>query len=189
MWHNLLDFQIPALEKVIRTIAVYLLILIIFRFTGKRSMASLNTMDFVVMFLLSNVVQNAIIGNDNSLSGGAVGAVTLVVANAVVDRLAFRFTGFRRLLEGTATQLITDGRVDDKALRHLGMRREELEHAIRLQDGDDAKEIADGVLQPGGQLVLTLKAGEQDANHDDITALLRRLDRIEALLRPATPAS
>ena len=187
MWHNLLDFQIPALEKVVRTIAVYLLILIIFRFIGKRSIASLNTMDFVVMFLLSNVVQNAIIGNDNSLAGGAVGAVTLVVANSVVDRLAYRFTGFRRLLEGTATNVITDGEVDHAALRHLGMRREELEHAIRLQDGDDATEIAEGVLQPGGQLVLTLKKGQQDATHDDITELHRRLDRIEALLRPAAP--
>jgi uncharacterized membrane protein YcaP (DUF421 family) len=178
MWHNLLDFQIPALEKVVRTIAVYLLILLIFRIIGKRSISSLNTMDFVVMFLLSNVVQNAIIGNDNSLSGGAVGAVTLVVANSVVDRLAYAFPAFRRLVEGTATVVIKDGEFDHPALRRLGMRTE---------DGDDVSEIGSGVLQPGGQLVLTLKKGQQDATHDDITALHRRLDRIEALLRPGAP--
>lgn len=183
MWHNLFVFQLPVLEKVVRTVAVYLLILLIFRVIGKRSIGSLNTMDFVVMFLLSNVVQNAIIGNDNSLVGGAVGAVTLVVTNNVVDRLAFAFPAFRRLIEGTATQVVDDGRVDLAVLRRLGMRQEELDHAIRLQNGDDVAEIGSGTLQPGGQLILTLKPGEQDATHDDVADLRRQLDRIEALLR------
>jgi uncharacterized membrane protein YcaP (DUF421 family) len=182
MWHNLFVFQIPGLEKVVRTVAVYLLILLIFRVIGKRSISSLNTMDFVVMFLLSNVVQNAIIGNDNSLVGGAVGAVTLVVTNTVVDRLAFTFPAFRRFVEGTAVQLVDDGKVETAVLRRLGMRQEELDHAIRLQNGDDVSEIGDGTLQPGGQLILTLKPGEQDATHGDIADLRRQLDRIEALL-------
>ena len=183
MWHNLFAFQIPVLEKVVRTVAVYLLILLIFRITGKRSIASLNTMDFVVMFLLSNVVQNAIIGNDNSLAGGIVGAVALVVTNSVVDRLALAFPAFRRFIEGTATQVVTDGSVDRAALRRLGMRQAELDHAIRLQNGDDVSEIGTGTVQPGGQLILTLKPGEQDATHSDIDDLRRQLDRIEALLR------
>jgi uncharacterized membrane protein YcaP (DUF421 family) len=183
MWHDLFIFQIPVLEKVVRTVAVYLLILLIFRVIGKRSIGSLNTMDFVVMFLLSNVVQNAIIGNDNSLIGGAVGAGTLVLTNAIVDRLAFEFPAFRRLVEGTATQVVDDGKVDAAALRRLGMRQEELDHAIHLQDGDDVSEIGNGTLQPGGQLILTLKPGEQDADHNDIADLRKQLDRIEALLR------
>jgi uncharacterized membrane protein YcaP (DUF421 family) len=183
MWHDLFTFQIPVLEKVVRTVAVYLLILLIFRVIGKRSIGSLNTMDFVVMFLLSNVVQNAIIGNDNSLIGGAVGAGTLVLTNAIVDRLAFEFPAFRRLVEGTATQVVDDGKVDAAALRRLGMRQEELDHAIHLQDGDDVSEIGNGTLQPGGQLILTLKPGEQDADHNDIADLRKQLDRIEALLR------
>lgn len=183
MWHSLFDFQIPVLEKVVRTVAVYVLILLIFRIIGKRSIASLNTMDFVVMFLLSNVVQNAIIGNDNSLVGGAVGAVTLVVTNTVVDRLAFAFPAFRRLVEGTATQVIDNGAVDRAALRRLGLRQDELDHAIRMQNGDDVSEIGDGTLQPGGQLILTLKPEEQDATHGDIADLHQRLDRIEELIR------
>ncbi len=182
MWHDLLVIQIPPLEKIIRTVAVYLLILLIFRVIGKRSISSLNTMDFVVMFLLSNVVQNAIIGNDNSLAGGAIGAVTLVVANSVVNRLALAYPAFRVLVEGRATRVITDGKADPKALRRLGIRRAELDHAIRLQNGDDVAEVGTGMLEPGGQLVLTLKPEEQDATHADIQALHRRLDRIEALL-------
>ena len=182
MWHDLFVVQIPVLEKILRTIAVYVLIVLIFRIIGKRSISSMNTMDFVVMFLLSNVVQNAIIGNDNSFSGGAVGAVTLIATNSVVNRLALVSPTFRRLVEGTATDVITDGVADKAALRRLGMRTADLDHAIRTQNGDDISEIGRGTVEPGGQLVLTLKAKEQDATHGDIEDLTRRLERIEALL-------
>ena len=182
MWHSLFADQIPFLEKVLRTVAVYALILVIFRMIGKRSIGALNTMDFVVMFLLSNVVQNAIIGNDDSLIGGAIGALTLVGLNALVDRLAFRYPAVRIFLEGRPVDVISDGHADEAALRRLGMREEELDHAIRMQNGDDVSEVATGVLEPGGQLILTLKPADQDADHADIAALKAQLDRIEALL-------
>ena len=182
MWHDLFADQIPFLEKVFRTVAVYVLILVIFRMIGKRSIGALNTMDFVVMFLLSNVVQNAIIGNDDSFIGGAIGALTLVGLNALVDRLAFRYPAVRILLEGKPVDVIRDGKAEEATLRRLGMRREELDHAIRMQNGDDLSEVASGVLEPGGQLVLTLKPADQDADQSDIAALRAQLDRIEALL-------
>jgi len=78
MWHAIFVIQIPVLEKIVRTVLVYATIVVLFRLAGKRGLATLNTLDFVVVFLLSNVVQNAIIGNDNSFSGGAIGAATLV---------------------------------------------------------------------------------------------------------------
>src|ERR1700712_1181009 len=127
MWHDLFADQIPLLEKVFRPIAVYALILVIFRMIGKRSISALNTMDFVVMFLLSNVVQNAIIGNDDSFVGGAIGAITLVAVNSLVDRLAYRYPAVRRLIEGSAVDVITDGRAEEATLRRLGMRQEELD--------------------------------------------------------------
>jgi uncharacterized membrane protein YcaP (DUF421 family) len=139
-------------------------------------------MDFVVMFLLSNVVQNSIIGSDNSLLGGVIGAVTLVVTNSVVDRLALAYPAFRVLVEGRPIQVVTDGVADRGTLRKLGMRQADLDHAIRLQNGDDTQEIGSGILEPGGQLILTLKPDQQDATHADIAALNQRLDRIEALL-------
>ena len=77
MWHSMFAVQIPILEKILRTVLVYATILILFRLVGKRDLATLNLFDFVVLFLLSNVVQNAIIGNDTSLLGGIIGAVTL----------------------------------------------------------------------------------------------------------------
>ncbi len=182
MWHDLFVNQIPFLEKVFRTVAVYALILVIFRMIGKRSISALNTMDFVVMFLLSNVVQNAIIGNDDSFVGGAIGAITLVAVNSLVDRLAYNYPAFRRLIEGNAVDVISDGQAEEAALRRLGMRAEELDRAIRLQNGDDITEVATGTLEPGGQLVLTLKPEDQAADQGDIAALRAQLDRIEALL-------
>jgi hypothetical protein len=87
MWQAMFAEQIPPAEKILRTIIVYALIAVLFRLTGKRGLASMNTFDVVVIFLLSNVVQNAIIGNDTSLTGGIFGAATLVAINTGVNRL------------------------------------------------------------------------------------------------------
>ena len=86
MWRAMFVEQIPLTEKVLRTVLVYALIAVLFRIAGKRGLANLNTFDFVVIFLLSNVVQNAVIGNDTSLTGGVVGAVTLVTVDMIVTR-------------------------------------------------------------------------------------------------------
>ncbi|MFB6946668.1 DUF421 domain-containing protein [Streptomyces sp. NPDC060286] len=102
MWHDLLSVQVPIAEKVLRTVGVYALIVILFRLSGKRGLANLNTFDFVVIFLLSNVVQNAVIGNDNSLLGGAIGATTLVAVNAALNRWLAVNERAVRLVEGKA---------------------------------------------------------------------------------------
>ncbi|MFC4591794.1 DUF421 domain-containing protein [Sphaerisporangium corydalis] len=169
-------------EKLIRTILVYALIVVIFRLVGKRDLAGMTTFDFVVIFLLSNVVQNAVIGSDNSLLGGVVGAVALVGTNELLNHLAVRYERVSRILHGTSTVVIRDGRPMTENLRRLGIHPQQLEHAIRMQNGDDMAEIAIGELAETGQLVLTLKPEEQSADKDDIAALNRRLDAIDALL-------
>ncbi len=88
--HDLWTSGEPLAEKVIRTVAVYLGVLLLLRLAGKRDLAQLNTSDLVVLLLLSNVVQNAVIGDDNSLVGGLVGAVALVAVNSVIVRLVQR---------------------------------------------------------------------------------------------------
>jgi uncharacterized membrane protein YcaP (DUF421 family) len=189
MWHDMFAEQLPAAEKVIRTVAVYALLAVLFRATGKRGLASMNTFDVIVVFLLSNVVQNAVIGDDNSLTGGLIGAVTLVVVNAAVNRLILVSALAQRLFEGTPTDVIVDGRVVPRSLRRLGLRRSELEQAVRLQNGDDIADVDHGSLEPGGQLVLSLKRAEQGATKGDVDALRAQLDRIEAQLRGPSPTS
>jgi uncharacterized membrane protein YcaP (DUF421 family) len=182
MWHAMFVEQIPLAEKILRTVLVYALIAVLFRVAGKRGLANLNTFDFVVIFLLSNVVQNAVIGNDTSLTGGAVGAVTLVTVNAVVNRVIASNATAARVFDGNPTTVISGGHVVNRALRHLGLRRSELDHAVRLQNGDDVAEVQHGSLEPGGQLVLTLKHSEQGATKADIAEVTARLSRIETLL-------
>ena len=134
MWHAMFAEQIPLAEKILRTVIVYALIAVLFRLTGKRGLASLNTFDVVVIFLLSNVVQNAIIGNDTSLTGGIIGAVTLVAVNTGVNRLIAVSGTAARIFDGDATTVITGGHAVNRALRRLGMRRSELNTAVRLQN-------------------------------------------------------
>jgi uncharacterized membrane protein YcaP (DUF421 family) len=174
--------QIPLAEKILRTILVYAIVAVLFRLTGKRGLASLNTFDIIVLFVLSNVLQNAIIGNDTSLTGGAIGAVTLVAVNAALNRLITVSPLAARIFEGHATTVVSHGQVVAPALRRLGIRRSELDHAVRLQNGDDISEIGHGSLEPSGQLVLTLKPGEQSATKKDVAELTGRLRRIEDLL-------
>jgi uncharacterized membrane protein YcaP (DUF421 family) len=182
MWHAMFAEQLPLAEKILRTVIVYAVIALLFRLTGKRGLATMNTFDFVVIFLLSNVVQNAVIGNDTSLTGGIIGAVTLVTVNTAVNRLIAVSATAARIFDGQATTVIRDGHVVEAALRHLGLRRSELDHAVRLQNGDDVSEVGLGSLEPGGQLVLTLKAAEQGATKADIAELTSRLGQIERLL-------
>ncbi len=182
MWHAMFVEQIPSSEKILRTVLVYALVATLIRLSGKRGLAGLNTLDIVVMTLLSNVVQNAIIGNDLSITGGAIGAVTLVAVNAVANRLAVRNALFERLFDGTDTKVITNGELDVRALNRLGVRSTALDHAVRMQNGEDVSQVADGVLEPGGQLLLTLRADEQGATKGDVERLTLQLARIEAAL-------
>jgi len=174
--------QIPLTEKILRTVIVYALLAVLLRLTGKRGLASMNTFDFIVIFLLSNVVQNAVIGSDSSLVGGMVGAVTLVAVNTAVNRLIAANAAAARIFDGRATTVIKNGHVIDQALRRLALRRGEVDNAVRLQNAADVSQVQDGCLEPGGQLVLTLKASEQGATKGDVAELMSYLRRIERLL-------
>src|SRR3954463_10039003 len=137
MWTDLTHLDISVLDKIIRTVVVYWALIVLLRLAGKRDLAQLNSFDLIVMLLLSNVVQNAIIGDDNSLVGGLVGAAVLVALNALVGRAAPRNEGRGRVFEGTPTVLIDDGCYRDEALRHEGLRRADVDAAIRRQGAGD----------------------------------------------------
>jgi uncharacterized membrane protein YcaP (DUF421 family) len=133
MARDLLVAQIPLLDKVLRTIAVYLFLVLALRLAGKRELAQLNSFDLVVLLLLSNTVQNAIIGPDNSLLGGLLGAAVLLAANYTTVRLGFQYPALARALEGTPTTLVQDGTMLDDNLRRYLITREELMAAIRAR--------------------------------------------------------
>ncbi|MGZ6973067.1 MAG: hypothetical protein ACXVKQ_03940 [Acidimicrobiia bacterium] len=101
-------------EKILRTVVVYLAIVILLRLFGKRELAQLNSFDLVVLLLLSNVVQNAIIGPDTSLWGGLLGAATLLALNMVVVRVVKRWPALDALFEGKRNPIVIDGKYDEQ---------------------------------------------------------------------------
>jgi len=174
MTRDLLVTQIPLLEKVLRSIAVYLFLVLALRLAGKRELAQLNSLDLVVLLLLSNTVQNAIIGPDNSLLGGLIGATVLMALNYAAVRLGFRHRSVARALQGTATVLVEHGRALRRNLRRNLISTEELTSAVRRQGAHSLREVDSVVLEANGTLTVELP--------DRTEEILRRLERIEALL-------
>lgn len=177
---DLFQMGIPIAEKALRTVGVYAGLLILLRLGGKRDLAQLNSFDLVVLLLLSNDVQNAVIGNDNSLLGGLLGAAILVAVNAVVVRALRRSPRGVRWFEGTATSLVHDGEVDHAALRREGLLVGDVNVAIRRQGASSVKDVEDAVLGPGGTIEVDLKPEAQLARASDIARLEAKLDRLLA---------
>lgn len=185
MWHDLLTTGIPYGEKALRTILVYTAVIFLLRAMGRRDLAQLNTFDLVVMLLLSNVVQNAVIGQDDSLAGGLFGAAVLLAANSAVVHAASRFERVRQLLEGRPLVLVEDGRPRRRTIARLGLRTSDVRAAVRRQGGDDVGESSLVTLEPGGTLLVKLKAADQSADKADIDELRTALRRIERRLDAA----
>ena len=176
--HDLFTIGEPIGEKAIRTIAVYLGLLILLRLAGKRDLAQLNTFDLVVLLLLSNVVQNAVIGNDNSLAGGLLGAAILIAGNSLLVRLARRSDVVDKVFEGGQTVLVRDGVVVEEELRHLGIRRADLEASVLRQNANSIDDVAVARLEPGGAIVVELRDEAKAATRADIERLEAKLDKL-----------
>ena len=184
--NDLFEMGVPVAEKLLRTVAVYGFILILLRVAGRRDLAQLSTFDLVVVLLLSNVVQNAVIGPDNSLTGGLLGAVVLIVVNEVWSRSVGRSAALVRAVEGSPVTLVSDGHYVQRALQRSGIRAADLDQSLHMQGADGVGEVAAATLNPRGSLVVELKYEDQNASRGDLDELRRHLDdalrRIEGRL-------
>jgi len=161
-------------DKTIRTLAVYLAILLLLRLAGKRSVAQLSTFDFVVILLLSNVVQNAIIGPDNSLFGGILGATLLILVNFVLVFFTFLNPRIERDLRGRETTLIVGGELQERELRRELITSSELEAALRRQGYRGVDAVQAATLEPQGVMTVTPKP---QPTIEDVLAALERIER------------
>jgi len=144
--------DIPVWEKIVRPIVVYLFILAMFRLLGKRQVAQMTPFDLVILMILSNVMQNAMIGNDNSLTGGLVGGAALLLFNWLVTRVSSRSRFLQRKIEGDPTLLVHHGRVIEGALRNEGLSREDLLANLRMQGVFNIEDVRAAVLENSGRL-------------------------------------
>jgi len=185
LWSDLLVPDISVAEKMIRPVIVYVFLVVGLRIAGKRELAQLNPFDLVVLLTLSNTVQNAIIGSDNSVSGGLIGATTLLIVNYVVVRFVFKYDALDRVIEGEPDVLIDGGVVNRDRLRRELITEAELCSAARKQGFETLDQVERAVLEPGGIIsFVARKPTSEDERHAEVLAELSAIRRQLAAALP-----
>ena len=174
MIQSMFHLPLPVLEKILRPMIVYLFLIVFLRLFGKRELAQLNPFDLVVLLSLSNTVQNAMIGDDNSVSGGVIGAFSLLAINWALTRMLFRSPKLSMVLEGSATVLIRHGVVDWEATKKEALTEVELRSVMHKQGFDSYDEVEKCVLEPNGNFYMEgIKEKGDDAQR---AALMRAIE-------------
>ena len=176
MMQSMFHLHLPLLEKILRPMIVYVFLILFLRLFGKRELAQLNPFDLVVLLSLSNTVQNAIIGDDNSVTGGIIGALSLLTINWVLMRFLFRFPKVNGALEGTETVLIQHGKVDVQAMKSETLTEVELLSVLHKQGLDSFGQVERCVLEPNGTFyVEPIKPSDEDKQRADVLEAVRAL--------------
>lgn len=181
VWSDLLVPGVPIVEKIVRPLVVYFALLVLIRMFGKRELAQLNPFDLVVLLTISNTVQNAIIGNDNSLAGGLIGVMTLLIVNFLVVRFMYGHEKLERLVEGDATVLVENGHIVKDRLDRELITLAELEAAAHRQGFESLDDVQRAILEPGGTLAFLGRKPTVDTIRQE--ELMGRLDEIRDLLK------
>ena len=185
LWHDMFFLGLPVAEKILRPVIVYVFLIAGLRLAGKRELAQLNPFDLVVLLTISNTVQNAIIGDDNSITGGLIGAMTLLFVNHVVVRYLYGHERLDRLIEGDPDVLVEDGVVKMDRLKQELITIGELSAAAHKQGFASLDDVDRAVLEPGGSICFFAKRPTPEAERH--MELLARLDRLSAQLATIRP--
>jgi len=178
-WSDMFYLQLPILEKILRPVFVYLFLLIGLRLAGKRELAQLNPFDLIVLLTLSNTVQNAIIGDDNTVTGGLLGAATLLLVNYLVVRFVHRHRTLETLVTGKRDYLMRGGRVLRDHLEHELITRAELIAAAHRQGISSLAEVDSAVLESTGTITFVQKKpSTDDIRHHEVMDAIDHL-RVE----------
>jgi uncharacterized membrane protein YcaP (DUF421 family) len=168
---------VPVAEKVLRPVIVYIFLIAGLRLAGKRELAQLNPFDLIVLLTISNTVQNAIIGNDNSLIGGLIGAVTLLVINHGLVRFLYSHERIERIVEGRCVTLMENGKTLDDAMKRELVTPEELEEAARREGVGSLEDVDRAILESGGHISIIERRIDPAADrHSEILARLNAID-------------
>jgi uncharacterized membrane protein YcaP (DUF421 family) len=179
--HDMFALGLPLAEKILRPIVVYIFLVVSLRLAGKRELAQLNPFDLVVLLTISNTVQNAIIGEDNSVTGGLIGAATLLLVNHVVVRYLYGHKRLERVVEGDPDILIENGRIKTERLRKELITINELTAAAHKQGFSSLDEVDLAVLDPGGTISFCARRPTPESErHSELVA---RLDQLSAQVK------
>src|SRR5882724_5497165 len=187
-WKDMFVLGLPILEKIIRPILVYAFLVVSLRLSGKRELVQLNPFDLVVLLTLSNTVQNAIIGDDNSVTGGVIGATSLLVVNYLVVRFLYKHRKLDQFVEGRADVLIENGKVKTGNLKRELITMAQLEAAARKQGFETISEVQQCVLEPGKTITfIGKKPGTEEVRHAELLDRMEQMMAELAKLRGAQP--
>jgi uncharacterized membrane protein YcaP (DUF421 family) len=187
-WKDMFVLGLPLAEKILRPIIVYAFLVISLRLSGKRELVQLNPFDLVVLLTLSNTVQNAIIGDDNSVSGGIIAATSLLVVNYLVVRFLYGHKRIDQLVEGNADVLIENGSVRLERLKKELISPTQLEAAARKQGFESLDDVQKCILEPGGNLTfIGKKPATDDIRHQEVVERLKNLMEEVVRLRGELP--
>jgi uncharacterized membrane protein YcaP (DUF421 family) len=180
---DMFHMPLPITEKILRPVVVYLFLVGFLRLFGKRELAQLNPFDLVVLLSLSNTVQNAMIGDDNSVSGGIIGAFALLAINWLLMWLLYRAPKVNQALEGKAATLVRDGVVDEAALKREALTMEELISVLNKNGLDDPREAELCVLEPNGMFFVKARhpSMEEKSSREVMEALRKLLIEVKEL--------
>lgn len=188
IWKDMFVLGVPLLEKILRPVVIYAFLVISLRLSGKRELVQLNPFDLVVLLTLSNTVQNAIIGDDNTVLGGIIGATSLLVTNYLVVRFLYDHRKLDQVVEGRADVLIENGKVRTQHLRKELITMPQLQAAAHKQGFASLSEVDQCVLEPGGTLTfIGKKPGTEDVRHQELLGKMEGLAHEIALLRGSQP--
>ena len=188
VWKDMFVLAVPILEKILRPIVIYAFLIISLRLSGKRELVQLNPFDLVVLLTLSNTVQNAIIGDDNTVTGGVIGATSLLIVNYLVVRFLYKHRKLDQLVEGRADVLIEDGKVKTHNLKHELITMAQLEAAARKQGFESIHEVQQCVLEPGGTITfIGKKPGTDESRHRQLMDRMEKMMAEIAKLRATQP--
>jgi uncharacterized membrane protein YcaP (DUF421 family) len=188
IWKDMFVMGLPVLEKIIRPIIVYMFLVVGLRLSGKRELVQLNPFDLVVLLTLSNTVQNAIIGDDSSVSGGLIGATSLLIINYLVVRFLYGHSKLEKVVEGRADVLIEKGKVKADRLKKELITMPQLEAAARRQGFEFIEDVDKCILEPSGTLSFVgKKPATEDVRHQELVTRLEKLMEEVSRLRGSQP--
>jgi uncharacterized membrane protein YcaP (DUF421 family) len=183
--HDMFFMPLPLAEKILRPVVVYLCLVVFLRIFGKRELAQLNPFDLVVLLSLSNTVQNAMIGDDNSVTGGVVGAFSLLAINWLLVWVLYRNPKATKVLEGQASTLVRGGEVDEEELKRQSLTHVDLVSILNKNGFNDPADVQVCVLEPNGTFYVEGKKPSSDAveRQEMIRALAELSMEVKALRR------
>ena len=187
---DMFALSLPWLEKILRPVIIYLFLVVSLRVAGKRQLAQLNHFDLVMLLTLANTVKNAINGDDNTVTGGIIGAISLLSMNYVVVRLIYGHKKVEEAIEGNADALIKNGKIDWDRLRSELITEAELETAAQKQGIASLADVESAVLEPSGSIIFVNKVPSAEiVRHQELLSRIDALAQEVEALRARPPST